>query len=132
MHLISCLFWKIYASPTCSWHTQPCCDPQSSLETFLRWPSFPNHAISRIPRQHNRHLKAKMLELDVIKRLTNVSCCKKMIARNKNDSDLKRVYTEQGESVLRAFLSEKIGQAWQGYQSLLIILWVFIYYYLWK
>ena len=44
-----------------------------------------------------------------------------MIAGNKSDSDLKRMYTEQGESVLRAFLSEKIGGARQGYQSLLIM-----------
>ena len=46
---------------------------------------------------------------------------KKMIAGNKSYSDLKRIYTEQGESVLRAFLSEKIGRATRGYQSLMIM-----------
>ena len=54
------------------------------------------------------------------------------VAKKKNDksySDLKRMYREQGESVLRrAFLSEKIGRARQGYQSLLIIsLYLFIF-----
>ena len=43
---------------------------------------------------------------------------KKMIAGNKSYLDLKCMYTEQGERVLRAFLSEKIGRARQGYQSL--------------
>ena len=88
---------------------------------LLRWPSFPIHAISRIPRQHNRHLKTNMLELDVIKRLSNILCCKKMIAVNKSYSDLKRMYTEQGESVLGTCCQKKIGRARQGYQSLLII-----------
>ena len=46
---------------------------------------------------------------------------KKMIAGNKSYSDLQRMYTEQGESVLRAFLSEKIGRERQGCQSLLIM-----------
>ena len=48
---------------------------------------------------------------------------KKMTARNKSYSVLllKRMYTEQGEGVLRAFLSQKIGRARQGYQSLLIM-----------
>ena len=44
-----------------------------------------------------------------------------MIAGNKSYLELKRMCTEQGESVLRAFLSEKIGRARQGYQSLLIV-----------
>ena len=50
-----------------------------------------------------------------------IHVAKKMIAGNKSYSDLKRIYTEQGESVLRAFLSEKIGRPRQGYQSLLIM-----------
>ena len=45
----------------------------------------------------------------------------KMIPGINSYSDLKRLYTEQGESVLRAFLSEKIGRARQGYLSLLIM-----------
>ena len=44
-----------------------------------------------------------------------------MIAGNKSYSDLKRMYTEQWEKVLLAFLSEKIGRERQGYQSLLIM-----------
>ena len=52
---------------------------------------------------------------------------KKRIARNKSYSDLKGIYKEQGESVLSAFLSEKIDRARQGYQSLLIMgLYLFI------
>ena len=46
---------------------------------------------------------------------------KTIIAGNKSYSVLKRMYTEQGESVLRAFLFEKIDKARQGYQSLLIM-----------
>ena len=87
----------------------------------LRWPFFLIQAISRIPRQHKRHLKTKMLKLDVINRVANVSCCKKMIAGIKGYSNMKRMYTEQGEGVLRAFLSKKFGWASQGYQSLLIM-----------
>ena len=47
---------------------------------------------------------------------------KKMIAGNKSYSDLKRMYTEQGESILRAICSEKKnGRARQSYQFLLIM-----------
>ena len=46
---------------------------------------------------------------------------KKMIAGNKSYSDLKWMYTVQGENILGAFLSEKIGRTRQSYQSLLIM-----------
>ena len=53
---------------------------------------------------------------------------KKLIAGNKSYSDLKRMYTEQGEGVLRAFLSEKNWSEEPGlpisidYESLLYLL----------